>query len=78
MNTSIVRCNGAELLCDLFQCQHMRNKQISALLNLVAVTKTMMKEMPEEDKRNVKDAIRTMVDYVDDETCKRRLQRMLM
>ncbi|CBK20057.2 uncharacterized protein [Blastocystis hominis] len=56
----------------------MRNKQISALLNLVAVTKTMMKEMPEEDKRNVKDAIRTMVDYVDDETCKRRLQRMIM
>lgn len=73
-----MRCDGAELLCDLFHCQHMRNKQVSALLNLVAVTKTMMKEMTEADKEKVKDAIRTMVDYVGDETCKRRLQRIIV
>lgn len=77
MNAKFVRCHGAELLDDLFRCPHLKGNQVSSLLNLVAVTKGMMKVMGEEDKKMVKDAIRTMVDYVADGTCKRRLERML-
>ena len=47
------------------------------MLNLVAVTKVMMKEMKEEDKEKVKKAIRVVFDYVTDATCVRRLARLL-
>lgn len=77
MNNKIVRCSVAELLCDLYQCEHMKNKQIAVMLNVVAVTKVMMKEMKEEDKEKVKKAIRVVFDYVTDATCVRRLARLL-
>ena len=61
----------------MLHVRHVVNPRMAQLVDLIAILKVYMRSMQETAIAKIKEAVRQIVDDVQDPTCKRRLLRLI-